>query len=66
MKEIIERKMEDYIVSILEKEKIDRHEYYVLKDYFQKINIEESAKKWESSKSEREEAMKSLFAIMSK
>lgn len=66
MKEIIERKMEDYIVSILEKEKIDRHEYYVLKDYFQKINIEESAKKWDSEKKEREEAMKSLFAIMGK
>ena len=66
MKEIIEQKLEDYIVSLLNKDTIERCDYFVLKDYLQKMNIEDSAKKWESSKSEREEAMKSLFAIMSK
>jgi hypothetical protein len=66
MKEIIEQKLEDYIVSLLNKDTIERCDYFVLKDYLQKINIEDSAKKWESSKSEREEAIKSFFAIMSK
>ena len=60
----IESKIESYINSILEKEAIDYNDFKALNEYLTKIKADESAKKYEETKKERNEAWQSLTRLM--
>lgn len=61
MKEKIEAKIADFVESILAKATIDHADYQILMRHLEKINAEESQKKWESEKDERNAAFKNLM-----
>lgn len=60
----IELKIKSYINSILEKEAIDYNDFRALNEYLTKIKADESAKKYEETKKERNEAWQSLTRLM--
>ena len=53
MKERIEEKIDKYITSILEKETMDKEDYFALVSELSRIKAIEDAKKWEETKEER-------------
>lgn len=60
----IESKIKSYINSILDKETIDYNDFKALNEYLTKIKADESAKKYEETKKERNEAWQSLTRLM--
>ena len=64
MIEKIEKKMEEYIFSILKKETIDYHELEALSIYLNKLKADEQAAKWEEEKKERSAELLKVFGTV--
>lgn len=66
MKEMIEKKLDAHIKSILKKDAIDFADYQILTAYLAKLDAEEKAKKWEEEKNAHAEEMMNVFSAMLK
>lgn len=66
MKEMIEKKIESHIKSILKKDAIDFVDYQILTSYLSKITAEEQARKMEEERVEHADDMMKVFSAMLK